>query len=66
MQVTVNGKQMEFEEGITLAKMLEILENKSKMIVIEQNRNIISKDKFETTPVQEGDDIEVITFTGGG
>lgn len=66
MKAIINGKSMELEEGITLQQMLDILENKSKMIVIEQNRNIIAKENFTSTKIEEGDEIEIITFAGGG
>jgi sulfur carrier protein len=46
--------------------MLDVMENKNKMIVIEKNLEIVPKENFAQTLLKEGDSIEIISFVGGG
>lgn len=66
MKVTVNGNEMEFQEGISIQGMLESINNQNKMIVIEKNLEIVPKESFSEIILKEGDTVEVISFVGGG
>ena len=66
MKITVNGNKMEFQEDISVQGMLEAMNNQNKMIVIEKNLEIVSKENFSQTILKEGDSIEIISFVGGG
>lgn len=65
-QIIVNGKAVEFEENLNIAKLLENLNVQSKMIAVEQNFEIISRNKFEETIIAPNDRIEIVEFMGGG
>lgn len=66
MKLTVNGNEMEFQEGISVQEMLNAMNNQNKMIVIEKNLEIVPKENFTQTILKEGDNIEIISFVGGG
>lgn len=66
MKVTINGNEMEFQDGINIQEMLESINNTTKMIVIEKNLEIVPKETFSQTILKEGDTIEIISFVGGG
>ncbi len=66
MKITINGNEKELEEGISIQGMLEALNNQSKMIVIEKNLEIVPKESFVQTYLKDGDNIEIISFVGGG
>ena len=36
------------------------------MVVVEHNREILSRDAFTTAVVEDGDRIELVHFVGGG
>ena len=66
MKIIINGNETEFEEKISVQGMLDALNNQSKMIVIEKNLEIVPKESFAQTYLKDGDNIEIISFVGGG
>ena len=66
MQITLNGKKLEVEQG---TKLLELLEQKGlepERVVIEYNYDILKKENWESTVLKENDNLEVLRFVGGG
>lgn len=66
IEVRLNGKPREIPGGITLRGLLDHLEIKHDRVAIEFNREIVKADLWRSTPIQEGDEIEVVHFVGGG
>jgi sulfur carrier protein len=67
MKVTINGKQDDISEGLTVDKLLaERNVRMPDMVSVELNGDILRRSLFETTSVQEGDKVEFIYFMGGG
>lgn len=66
MMITLNGDEVSGCEGITLEDLVRRQNFVKSRIAIEINGKIISKREYETTQVQDGDVIEVVSFVGGG
>ena len=66
MTITFNGEGKEVPEGITVAGLLEFLRIERQRVAVELNMEIIKKDKFDTTSLNEGDTLEVVSFMAGG
>ncbi len=64
--ITVNGRETEVSDGLTIRDLLDSMKMKSKMLVVEQNIKIIDKKDYGSTKVQEGDSFEIVGFFGGG
>lgn len=64
--ITLNGNTVSDHEGITLEELIRRQNFVKSQIAIEINGKIISKREYETTQVQDGDVIEVVSFVGGG
>lgn len=64
--ITLNGNTVSDYEGITLEELIRRQNFVKSRIAIEINGRIISKREYETTQVQDGDVIEVVSFVGGG
>lgn len=62
----INGKEMDFENGITITTLLTELNLSAEKVVIEVNYKIIPKENFENHKLYETDSIEVVSFVGGG
>lgn len=62
----VNGQDMEFREGMTVAELVEQKGYKIERVVVERNLVIVPKNEYETTKLEENDSIEVLSFVGGG
>ncbi len=66
IQVHINGKDRGVGEGHTVRSLIESLELHPALVVVELNREILSRDSYDGVPVQEGDVIELVHFVGGG
>jgi thiamine biosynthesis protein ThiS len=66
MQISCNGQQREVEADMSLASMLDSLSLPADSVVAEINMEIIDRDQYETTRLQDGDQVELIRFVGGG
>ncbi|CAI6054521.1 hypothetical protein PAECIP112173_01527 [Paenibacillus sp. JJ-100] len=67
MNIVVNGQKMEIGDELNrVDKLLQSFNLQVKTVVVELNRNILTKDHHETTPLREGDRLEIVHFVGGG
>jgi sulfur carrier protein len=66
MKITVNGDAREMPSGSTLRDLLQTLDLRREALVAEVNRNIVEKTQDSTLGLQEGDQVELIQFVGGG
>ncbi|OGI23531.1 MAG: thiamine biosynthesis protein ThiS [Candidatus Melainabacteria bacterium RIFOXYA12_FULL_32_12] len=66
MKISLNGEEKEINGNSTIKDILEIINAKSPMLVVERNLEIVQKDQYETCYLQDGDKLEVVSFFGGG
>ncbi len=66
MQIQINGEKRDFATEITVTKMLQELKIRPGRVVVELNRDILSRDAYEGTLLKEGDAVEIVHFVGGG
>lgn len=66
VSIVLNGKPRSVSAGLTVAALLRDLALRAGMVVVERNRNILSRHGLEAVPVEEGDRIEIVHFVGGG
>lgn len=69
MKLHVNGEQRDFKDAptpFTLAALVETLGMKADRVAVELNRDIVPRDRWAETTLNEGDRLEVVHFVGGG
>ncbi|MCH8812754.1 MAG: sulfur carrier protein ThiS [Gemmatimonadetes bacterium] len=66
MQVQVNGKEREIQSGLSVHELVESFDLNPLLIVVELNREILSRDQFKDVQVSDGDSVELVHFVGGG
>jgi len=66
IQVRVNGEALLFPQGASVAALLERLEIATPRVAVERNREIVPKAAYASTPLAEGDELEVVELVGGG
>jgi len=67
MVVVLNGKKVELAEEIqTVRALLASYQLQEKIVVVEQNGDIIDRSRYEKAPIADGDRIEIVHFVGGG
>lgn len=67
MNIQINGEQVEIDAQLTVTQLLADRKVKMPdMVSVELNGEILSRDTFDATAIQEGDQIEFLYFMGGG
>jgi sulfur carrier protein len=66
VQVVINGTPKEIPPGETVAALLERLGLHSQPCAVEVNRDLVTKALHPTTPLRDGDRVEIVTLVGGG
>jgi sulfur carrier protein len=69
MKLQINGDERDFSEvsaSLTLAALVAKLGMKPDRVAVELNHDIVPRDRWAATLLQEGDRLEVVHFVGGG
>jgi thiamine biosynthesis protein ThiS len=66
MKIVVNGDPHEVAGPITLTALLTHLNIDPRRVAVEHNLTVVKRANYETTHIQEGDQIEIVNFVGGG
>ncbi len=66
MRVLINGDQQDIDAGTTVARLLEDRGTVPEKVAVEVNRELVTRSTFGETVLNEGDNIEIVTFVGGG
>ncbi|MGN6625133.1 MAG: sulfur carrier protein ThiS [Tepidisphaeraceae bacterium] len=65
MRVIVNGQAREVDAGTTVEELVRQGGLSPQKVAVELNRRLLKTEKYPTA-LQEGDEIEIVTFVGGG
>ena len=63
--ITLNGQPRDLEPGTTLRQLVTQLSLSPEKVAIELNRRLARPAQLDT-PLAPGDEIEIVTFVGGG
>ena len=66
MKLTINGEAREFSTRLTVAYLLTELSLKPDRVAIELNRDLLPRDRWDKTLLNDGDKLEIVHFVGGG
>ena len=65
MVVKVNGEARELPEGETVRALIVRYNLAPEKVAVELNRRLLRAERYETE-LKEGDEVEIVTFVGGG
>ena len=63
--VKVNGTEQDIA-GKTVSEYLTTTNYDPKRIAVERNGDIVFKSQYDTTVLENGDSLEIVSFVGGG
>ena len=66
MTITLNGDPFELGAPLTVTELLARLDIDARRVAVEHNLVILKRAVFDQTVVQDGDQIEIVNFVGGG
>jgi sulfur carrier protein len=64
--ITLNGETHPIDRATTVATLLDTLGHTGKRVAVERNGEIVPKSTHPTTPLADGDRIEIVVAVGGG
>ena len=67
MIINVAGNKKEYEEGLTVAQLIEKEDVENTLYIsVTINDEFVEREDFDKTVIQDGDEIEFLYFMGGG
>ena len=66
IRVHLNGEDREVAAGLSVQGLLESLALEPRLVVVERNREILARTRYDEVQVREGDRLELVHFVGGG
>ncbi len=67
MKITLNNREEEFKtSSLTVSEMLELKKFTFRMRIVKINGLLIPKDKYDTTLINEGDNVQMLYLMSGG
>jgi thiamine biosynthesis protein ThiS len=66
MKLWVNGEERSIEGAASIAALVAVLGLDGRKVAVERNLEIVPRSTYGSTPVLDGDRIEIVHFIGGG
>jgi thiamine biosynthesis protein ThiS len=65
MRIKVNGQDRDLPDGSDIHALLAAHQLTPDKVAVELNRRLVRGEKYGTL-LKEGDEVEIVTFVGGG
>jgi thiamine biosynthesis protein ThiS len=66
LTIRLNGDPFEVAGPLTISALLAQLKIDPRLVAVEHNIEVVKRQRYETTIVSEGDEVEIVNFVGGG
>lgn len=66
MNLRINGEQRHFDSVHTVSELIDALAYTGRRIAVERNGEIVPRSQHATTPLADGDALEIVVAVGGG
>lgn len=66
MEVTVNGETRSLKMPISISEFLDLYALNARMVVVEHNRVIVPRERYDEVVLHDGDEIEIVQMMAGG
>ena len=67
MKILLNNREEEFnKKSMTISEMLELKRFSFRMRIIKINGTLIGRDDYETTVINDGDNVQMLYLMSGG
>ncbi len=66
MTIRVNGEPLEIAGPVTISTLLADLKIDSRLVAVEHNLVVVKRALYGSVTVQQGDEVEIVNFVGGG
>ncbi len=64
--IKINQETIDWEENLTIDRVLKIMNYTFKMIVVKVNGELVKKEDYDTKIIPEGAEVQIIHLIAGG
>jgi thiazole synthase len=64
--ITLNGDSYQLAGPLTVGELLRQLEIDPRRVAVEHNLVVVKRAAYDATTVNDGDEVEIVNFVGGG
>jgi sulfur carrier protein len=66
MELVINGEKRTLPTLKNVYELITHFQLEKRILVIELNQQIIDRERYEASPLSDGDRLEIVHFVGGG
>jgi sulfur carrier protein len=66
IRVMLNGDRRDLEAPITILALLDHLKIDPRTVAVEHNRAVVKRARYWDTVIDDGAEVEIVAFVGGG
>ncbi len=66
IQIQLNGEPVPLPLPITVHALLGVFSLDPRAVAVEVNKVIVRRATYEETVIADGDEVEIVSFVGGG
>ena len=66
MTIRLNGEPHELAGPLSITALLAALGIDGRLVAVEHNLVVVKRDAYDRTTINDGDEIEIVNFVGGG
>jgi sulfur carrier protein len=66
MTIRLNGDPHEISGPLSVSALLQRLEIDARRVAVELNTAVVKKAAYDSAVIEDGDEIEIVNFVGGG
>jgi len=66
IRVMLNGERRDLEAPVTILALLDRLKIDARTVAVEHNRAVVKRARYGDTVIDDGAEVEIVAFVGGG
>ena len=66
MTIKLNGDPHEIPGPLSVSALLEELAIDARRVAVELNLDVVKKAAYDSSVINDGDEVEIVNFVGGG
>jgi len=66
MTIKLNGDPHEVQGPLSVSPLREHLDVDARRVAVELNLNVVKKAAYDSSLINDGDEVEIVNFVGGG
>jgi len=66
IRIMLNGERRDLETPVTVLSLLDDLKIDPRVVAVEHNRAVVKRARYAETVINDGAEVEIVAFVGGG